>query len=459
MGNMSREEEMRSGSVGKLILKLSVPAMTAQIINLLYNIIDRIYIGHIEGCGDLALTGVGVTFPIILLISAFSQLIGAGGAPLASIALGKGDRERAQKLLSTGFYTLIAISVILTAVFQLIKLPVLGAFGASAETIGYADEYLSVYLWGTVFVQLSLGLNAFITCQGRSGTAMLSVIIGAVLNLVLDPIFIFGMGMGVRGAGLATVISQAVSAVWVVSFLVSEKSSIRLKIGRPEIDIRLLGSICALGVSPFIMQFTECIINVVFNSGLLKYGGDMYVGSMTIMQSVMQIMTVLINGFNQGVQPIISFNYGAKSYDRVRKAYRIGFCASVGVMAIMTGLVMAFPAAFASIFTDEAELIEIVERNMPVFVCGISVFGIQMGAQCAFVGLGQAKLSLFLACLRKIILLVPLALILPKFMGVSGIYAAEPAADIISATTAGVLFLVNIRKILNDNVQNDIKTR
>ncbi len=396
---------------------------------------------------------MGVTFPVILLISAFSQLIGAGGAPLAAIALGKGDRERAQRMLSTGFYTLAAISLILTAVFLLIKIPVLGAFGASAETIGYADEYLSVYLWGTIFVQLALGLNPFITCQGRSGTAMLSVVIGAALNLALDPIFIFAMDMGVAGAGLATVISQAVSAVWVVGFLTSQKSGIQLKIGRPKIDPMLLKSICALGVSPFIMQFTECLINIVFNSGLMKYGGNLYVGSMTIMQSVMQLLTVLINGFNQGVQPIISFNYGAKNYGRVRKAYRIGFSVSICSMLVMTGLVMSFPGAFASIFTDKAELIEIVERNMPLFVCGMSVFGIQMGAQCAFVGLGQAKISLFLACLRKVILLIPLALILPGFMGVSGIYIAEPAADIISAVTAGTLFLFNIGKILGDNVQ------
>lgn len=444
----SRDEELGTKPIPSLIAKLALPAITAQIINLLYNIIDRVYIGHIEGVGDKALTGVGVTFPVILLISAFSQLVGAGGAPLAAISLGKGERKRAEDMLRTAFYSMLTIAVLLTGVLQIIKHPVLMAFGASEDTVVYGDSYLSIYLWGTVFVQLSLGLNAFITCQGRAGTAMLTVLIGAVLNIILDPIFIFVLGMGVQGAALATVISQAASAVWTVLFLRSDRSGIRLSFGRPYIDLALLGSICALGVSPFIMQFTECLINVVFNSGLKKYGGDMYVGSMTIMQSVMQLLTVLSAGFNQGVQPIISFNYGAKKPERVRLAYRICFAVSIGVMGTLTVLVMAFPRAFGGIFTEEEELLAIVCEYMPMFVCGMLVFGIQNAAQCAFVGLGQAKISLFLACLRKVILLIPLALILPHFMGVRGIYLAEPVSDTISALTAGTLFILNINKIL-----------
>ncbi|MDE7293611.1 MAG: MATE family efflux transporter [Oscillospiraceae bacterium] len=444
----TRDEELGNAPIPSLVVKLALPAITAQIINLLYNIIDRVYIGHIPEAGDKALTGVGVTFPIILLISAFSQLVGAGGAPLAAISLGKGERERAQKMLRTAFFSLLCISAILTCVLQIIKHPVLMAFGASEDTVGYGESYLFIYLWGTVFVQMSLGLNPFITCQGRSGTAMLTVLIGAVLNIILDPVFIFVLGMGVRGAALATVISQAASAVWTVSFLRSDKSGIRLSFGKPYIDLALLGSICALGVSPFIMQFTECLINVVFNSGLKKYGGDLYVGSMTIMQSVMQLLTVLSAGFNQGVQPIISFNYGAKKPERVRAAYRICFVTSISVMGILTCLVMTFPRAFGGIFTDEAALLDAVCEFMPMFVCGMTIFGIQNAAQCAFVGLGQAKISLFLACLRKVILLIPLALILPRFMGVRGIYLAEPVSDITSALTAGTLFLLNINKIL-----------
>lgn len=448
-GSFQREEAMRSAPIPSLILKLALPAIMAQAINILYNIIDRMYIGHIPEIGEMALAGVGVTFPIILLISAFSQLIGAGGAPLAAIALGNGNRRKAEEMLSTGFFTLILIAIALTVLFQIIKHPVLMAFGAGEETVGYAEDYLSIYLMGTIFVQMALGMNPFITCQGRSGTAMLSVLIGAVMNLILDPVFIFLFGMGVEGAAVATVISQAVSTVWVIGFLSSSKSGIRLSLQRPRIQLSLLGKIAALGVSPFIMQFTECLINIVFNSQLKRHGGDLYVGSMTIMQSVMQILFVLTAGLNQGVQPIISYNYGAAQYDRVKKAYRINFASSISIMLVLTCLVMVWPGLLARMFTDDRELLDIVTRHMPVFVCGMTVFGIQNAAQCAFVGLGQAKISLFLACLRKVFLLIPLAWILPNFLGVSGVYIAEPISDVLSASTAGILFLLNINKILD----------
>ncbi len=440
---------MKSAPIPSLIFKLAIPAVMAQAINILYNIIDRVYIGHIPEIGEMALTGVGVTFPIILLISAFSQLIGAGGAPLAAIALGNGNRKQAEKMLSTGFFTLIFIAIALTVLFQIIKHPVLMAFGAGEETVGYAEDYLSIYLLGTIFVQMALGMNPFITCQGRSGTAMLSVLIGAVINLILDPVFIFLFGMGVRGAAVATVISQAVSTVWVIGFLSSAKSSIRLSLLHPQIQLPLLGKIVALGVSPFIMQFTECLINIVFNSQLKRHGGDLYVGSMTIMQSVMQILFVLTAGLNQGVQPIISYNYGAGQFDRVKKAYRINFALSVSIMLVLTCFVIVCPGLFARLFTDEPELIKIVTKYLPVFVCGMTIFGIQNAAQCAFVGLGQAKISLFLACLRKVFLLIPLAWLLPNFLGVSGVYIAEPISDVLSASTAGILFLFNINKILD----------
>lgn len=443
-----QKDKLGTAPVVPLIVSLVIPAIIAQFINVLYNVIDRMYIGRIEGYGDKALTGVGVCFPILILIAAFSNLVGAGGAPLAAIQLGKGNHKRAEEMLGSGFACLVFIAVTLTVLFQIIKYPILMAFGASTETVPYAMEYLSVYLWGTIFVQTVLGLNQFITCQGRSKIAMMSVTIGAVINIILDPIFIFGLHMGVRGAGLATVLSQAVSSVWVLSFLSSSRSSIRLRREYIKLDLPILGSIMALGVSPFIMAFTECLINVVFNSGLQKYGGDLYVGSMTIIQSVMQIMTVFSNGLPQGIQPVISFNYGARNIDRVKSAYRFGFMASVTVSTISCLIAVLFPGMFASIFTDNAELIGMVVRKMPIFLAGWWIFGVQMGAQAAFLGMGQAKISLFLACLRKVILLIPLALILPLFCGVDGIYIAEPISDSISAVTAGTLFVLNIKKIL-----------
>lgn len=423
---------------------------------MLYNIVDRMYIGRIEEIGQLALTGVGVTFPILILISAFSQLIGTGGAPLAAIKLGKQDREGAEKMLGTGCAALIVISIVLTILFQIFKHPILMMFGASNDTVVYGMQYLSIYLMGTIFVQISLGLNQFISCQGQSRIAMLSIVIGAVINIVLDPILIFGLNLGVSGAAIATVISQAVSAIWVVHFLTSKRSSIRLQLRNIRIHIGILLSICALGVSPFIMQFTECLINVVFNSGLQKYGGDLYVGSMTIIQSVMQLMTVTISGFSNGVQPIISYNFGARNFDRIRTTYRISISLCIALAITTCAIVMLFPEPFARLFTKNQELLDITVKMLPVFIFGIGIFGIQMGCQSVFVGLGQAKISLFLAVLRKIILLIPLALILPKFIGVFGIYLAEPISDVISALTAGTLFLLNIKKILSEEALDKV---
>lgn len=448
-----RENKLGTMPVIPLVMSLVIPTMIAQFINVLYNVIDRMYIGRIEGYGDKALTGVGVCFPILILISAFSNLIGAGGAPLAAIQLGKGNRERAEEMLGSGFACLLFISIGLTVIFQIMKYPVLMAFGASEQTIPYAMEYLSVYLFGTIFVQMVLGLNPFITCQGKSHIAMMTVAIGAVINIILDPVFIFGLHMGVRGAGLATVLSQAVSCVWVLCFLSSDKSNIRLQRKFMKLNISILGSIMALGISPFIMAFTECLISIVFNSGLQRYGGDIYVGSMTIIQSAVQVMSVFSQSFSQGVQPVISFNYGAGNKDRVRSAYKFGFAANLTVSTVLCLVVALFPAAFASIFTDNQELIQMVSHKMPVFFAGWWIFGLQMGVQGAFLGLGQAKLSLFLACLRKIILLIPLAMVLPYFLGVNGIYIAEPISDSISAITAGVLFALHINKILDKEPQ------
>ncbi|MBQ8878511.1 MAG: MATE family efflux transporter [Lachnospiraceae bacterium] len=445
----SKEERMGTENIGKLMISMAVPSIVAQLINILYSIVDRIYIGHIEGVGMEALTGVGVTFPIITLISAFSAFVGAGGAPLAAIWLGKGEKQKAEKILGNGVTMLIIFTVVLMLFFYSFKQPLLYLFGASDATIGYASDYISIYLAGTIFVELALGLNAFIISQGQSRCAMIAVLLGAVANIVLDPVLIFGFGMGVRGAAVATVISQALSAAWTVGFLISKRSSLSIKWKAMKPEFSIIGRTMALGVSPFIMRATESLISIVMNSGLQRYGGDVYVGSLTIMQSVMQMYSAPLGGFTQGVQPIISYNFGAGKFDRVKKLYRTMITACFLFAAVATALVMIFPGFFAGMFTDDAELIALVKQVMPIFMCGMLVFGLQQGIQPTFLALGQAKISLFIAVLRKIILLVPLALILPLKFGVMGVYYAEPVSDVISAMTATVLFLLNINKIVS----------
>ena len=444
-----KEKKMATEAIGKLMISMAVPSIIAQIINILYSIVDRIYIGHIKGVGMEALTGVGVTFPIITLISAFSAFVGAGGAPLAAIWLGKGDRKRAEKILGNGVTLLVFFTVILMAFFYAFQKPLLYLFGASDATIGYAVSYISIYLAGTIFVELALGLNAFIISQGQSRTAMMAVLLGAASNIILDPIFIFALGMGVKGAAYATVISQALSALWTVGFLISRKSSLTIKWQAMKPDFPVIGNVMALGISPFIMRATESLISIVLNNGLQKYGGDIYVGSLTIMQSVMQMYSAPLGGFTQGVQPIISYNFGAGNFDRVKKLYRSMITVCFLFAAMATVLVMFFPGFFAGMFTNDAQLTALVEKMMPIFMCGMLIFGLQQGIQPTFLALGQAKLSLFIAIFRKVILLVPLALVLPVKFGVMGIYYAEPVSDVLSAVTATVLFLLNIKKIVS----------
>ncbi|MEY8338218.1 MATE family efflux transporter [Lachnospiraceae bacterium 62-35] len=448
----SAHSDTRMGTepIPQLMLRLALPSVAAQLINVLYNIVDRMYIGHIPEIGSTALTGVGLTFPIIMLISAFSSFAGAGGAPLAAIQLGKGSRDQAEKILGNAVSVLLFFSVTLTVFFFFFKRPLLFLFGASNSTIVYADNYLSIYLIGTIFVQTALGLNMFISSQGQAKTAMMSVLIGAVTNIILDPVFIFLLDMDVRGAALATIISQAISAVWVVRFLLSKKSVIVIRKRCMKPDFSLIASIAALGVSPFIMQFTESAISIVLNHGLSTYGGDLYVGSMTILQSVMQLVFVPIQGFTQGTQPIISYNFGAGNFDRVRKTYRISITLSFSLTVVECLLTTQFPALFARIFTNKAELIELVARVMPIFMAGVWIFGIQTGCQSTFMGLGQAKISLFIALLRKVVLLIPLAIILPMITNnVLSIYYSEPISDMISASVCGILFLRFRNKILS----------
>ncbi len=446
---VSSEMLMGTAPFMQIMFKMGIPAMIAQLINIIYNIVDRIYIGHMEGDGSLALTGVGVTLPVLIIVSAFSAFAGSGGAPLAAIALGRGERRRAQEILGNVFLMLLVFSVVLTVLFQVIKEPVLYLFGASDATIPYAMKYLTIYLWGTVVVQLALGLNPFISAQGKTGIAMISVMLGAGLNILLDPVFIFGLNLGVEGAAIATVISQFCSALFVVGFLLSEHSSIRIKKEYLKLSMETVGRIAALGVSPFIMQSTECMISVVFNSNLQKYGGDLYVGSLVILQSIMQLILTPISGFNQGVQPIISYNYGAGDKARVKGLMKRLMIINVTFSAAMTALVMVLPGMFAKIFTPDTLLIELVKEVLPIFVAGCLVFGVQMSSQTTFLGLGQAKISLFMALLRKVILLIPLAVIFPRIFGVMGIYWAEPIADALAATICGTTLFLRIGKILN----------
>lgn len=446
---MSDKEALGTAGINQLMIKLAIPSVIAQVINILYSLIDRIYIGHIPGVGANALTGVGLTFPIITFISAFSAFVGAGGAPLSAIWMGKQDDEQAERILGSSVFLLGFFSVILMLFFYAFQRPLLYLFGASDATIHYASSYISIYLVGTFFVEFALGLNPYIIAQGQSRIAMCSVLIGAILNTILDPIFIFGLGWGTNGAAWATVMAQGVSAIWVVSFLVGNKSRLKIRFAYVKPNIQVIMSICALGISPFVMRSTESLISIVLNHGLQQYGGDLYVGSLTVMQSVMQLFSAPMGGFTQGVQPIISYNFGAGKFERVRETYRkmIGIC--FGFSFVTTLMTLIFPGVFAAWFTDQPELIDIVVQKMPIFMCGMLVFGLQMGIQPTFLALGQAKISLCIAMLRKVILLVPLAIILPRFWGVDGVYYAEPISDVISATVASGLLLINMKRILS----------
>ncbi len=434
------------------MLRLSLPAILAQVINILYNIVDRIYIGHIQSASSLALTGLGVCSPVIMLVSAFSFFAGTGGAPLAAIELGKTERDKdalknAESILGNAFILLVFFSVVLSAAFFIFRKPILVAFGASDATLPYASEYLEIYLCGTVFVLLALGLNPFISCQGHARTAMVSTLIGAILNIALDPIFIFVLGMGVRGAAMATIISQGASAAWVLIFLSSKKSAIRLRAKIIRFKFETVKKISALGISPFIMSATESAIFVVFNSGLQKFGGDNYVGAMTIMQSLMQLGFVPVQGFTDGTSPIISYNFGAKKIERVKKTIRMMTAISFSTTIVFAVLLNAFRAQAAAVFTDNTELISLVRNLLPIYFGAFWIFGIQMSAQRTFVSLGKAAVSVFVALLRKVILLIPLALVLPNYFGVMGIFWAEPVASTLSALTSGIILILVYRKI------------
>lgn len=447
MNNVFLEKE----PIGKLLFKLSIPTVVAQLINMLYNLIDRIFIGHMEEIGDLALTGVGVCLPLIMLVSAFAALVSAGGAPRASIFMGKKDNATAEKIMGNCFFLQIIISFILTIVLLVFNRDLLLLFGASENTIEYAIDYMNIYAIGTLFVQLTLGMNAYITSQGFSKIAMITVLIGALCNIALDPLLIYVFNMGVSGAALATVISQAISCTFVIIFLFSKKSILKLKVSNFKLDFKIILPCMALGLAPFIMQASECIIIVCFNTSLQNYGGDLAVGAMTILSSVMQFAMLPLQGFAQGAQPISSYNYGAKNVERVIKTYKLLLIICLIYSTTLYVFVMAFPELFVSMFTQKVELIEFTAIAMRRYFLVLFVFGAQIACQMTFVSTGNAKSSIMVACARKFFLLLPLIYIMPAIMDnkTMAVYTAEPVADFLAVTFTVILFAFQFKKSIN----------
>ena len=446
--------------IGKLLMKLALPTVAAQLINMLYNIVDRIYIGHIPGDGALALTGVGVCMPIIMIVSAFAALVGNGGAPRATIYMGKKDNDTAERILGNCFTAQIIISAVLTMVLLIWNRDLLLAFGASENTIDYAVAYMNIYAFGTVFVQITLGMNLFITAQGFAKTGMLSVLLGAVTNIILDPVFIFGFHMGVRGAALATILSQALSCIWVLCFLFGKKTILKLKKRYMTVKKEILFPCLALGSSVFIMQSSESVISVCFNSSLLKYGGDLAVGAMTILTSVMQFAMLPLQGLGQGAQPIISYNYGAGNKERVKGAFWLLLKCSMFYSVLFWAVVMLFPQMFVGMFTSDAVLAAFTRDALKIYMAVVGLFGIQMACQITVGALGNAKASILVAVMRKFVLLIPLIYIMPAIFTADkarAVYMAEPVADTLAITFTGFLFFFQFRKVLremNKNTEN-----
>ena len=451
MEQTNDKEFLRTEPLGKLLLKLALPTVAAQLINMLYNIVDRIYIGHIPEIGAAALTGVGVCMPLIMIVSAFAALVGYGGAPRASIFMGKKDRASAEKTLGNCFVLQILISVVLTAVLLIWNRDLLMAFGASENTIEYGVRYMNIYALGTVFVEITLGMNAFITAQGFAKTGMLSVLIGAVANIILDPVFIFGLDMDVQGAALATIISQALSCIWVVHFLCGKKTYLKIRKANLRLSPKIILPCLALGVATFIMQASESVISVCFNSSLQKYGGDVAVGAMTILTSVMQFAMLPLQGLGQGAQPIISYNYGAGDAGRVRGAFRLLLKVSLGYATLLWLLVMLLPGGFAAMFTSDAALLDYTRTALRIYMAAMFLMGIQMACQMTFNALGKATESIIVAVMRKFVLLIPLIYIMPHVIRsdqTMGVYLAEPIADTLAVTFTAILFTVQFRKII-----------
>lgn len=449
------KQDMGTGSVKKLLLQLMIPAVVAQVVNLLYNVVDRIYIGHIEGIGATALTGVGLFTPILMLLNAFAMLIGAGGAPRAAIAMGQGNKREAEHIIGNSFTMLLVFSAVLTAVLYAFAPALLRLFGASDATLPYALVYSRIYILGSVFVLVVMGMNPFITTQGFAKISMLTTVIGAVINIVLDPVLMFGFGMGVSGAAIATVLSQAVGAVWIIRFLTGKKTILRLRAADMKPDTKVILPVMALGISSFVMLATESLLSISFSSSLARYGGDLAVGAMTVITSTAQLCTLPLQGVCQGGQPVISFNFGAGNKERVKEAFKFQLVLCVTYTTAFWLVVMIFPGMIAGIFTADAELIEYTQWAMRIYMAGIFAFGFQICCQQSFMALGQAKVSLLLACLRKIILLIPLIFILPHILSnaVFAVFLAEPISDILAAVVTTITFFTRFDKILDRGAQ------
>lgn len=442
--------ELATGNIPKLLFNMAMPGIMAQIINLLYSMVDRMFIGRIPNVGAQALTGVGITFPIVILIAAFAALVSMGAAPRASIALGEGNKEEAEKILGNSVTALVVVSIVITIIVTIFGQELLELFGASPDTIGYALDYIRIYAFGTIFVQLAMGLNAFITAQGFAKISMITISIGAVLNIILDPILIFGMNLGVKGAAIATIISQAASAFFVLWFLLSDKTNLKIKRKNLKLEKKILLPSLILGLSPFIMQSTESLLAIVFNTSLQKYGGDLAVGTMTILTSVMQFSMMPLVGLTQGSQPIISYNFGARNYARVRDTFKLLVMAAFTYTSLFWLALMIKPSMFARIFTNDPALIEMVIPSLRIFMGMSLFFSLQIAIQQTFIALGNARVSIFLAILRKIILLIPLILIMPRFFPgnpVNAIFFAEPIADTIAVIVTCIFAFINFREI------------
>ena len=452
---MSQYADLGQGNVKKLLFSLSVPTITSQIVNMLYNLVDRVFIGHMqpaETVGKLALTGVGVCLPIIMVIAAFASLMAIGGAPRASIAEGAGERGKSECIMGNCLTMLLITSLVLTIVFELFAEKLLLLFGASENTVGYALDYMRIYALGTVFVQLTLGMNAYITAQGFATVSMKTVLIGALLNIALDPLFISVFGLGVRGAALATVLSQAVSALWVMAFLTGKKTHWHLKRENLRVSAKVVLPCIALGLSPFVMQSTESLIAICFNASLLRYGGDMAVGTMTVLTSIMQFSNMPLQGLTQGAQPIVSYNFGAKNAQRVREAFSCLLRACLSYSMAIWLLVELFPSVFVRIFNSDPTLVAYASRAVRIYMACSGIFGIQIACQQTFVALGNAKTSLFLAVWRKIILLIPLIYILPHFFAdkAFAVFLAEPLADFGAVALTSFTFYRQFRRSMRE---------
>ncbi len=455
MSKTNQTTDLGTGSIPALMAKMAIPTVVAQVVNLLYNIVDRIYIG--QGVGALALTGVGLCSPLMLFMNAFAMLAGSGGAPRAAIAMGRGDKDAADKILGNCFTMLLICAVGITTLYQFAAEPLLNMFGASADTLPYAMEYMTIISWGAVFTLIVMGLNNYLTTQGFSNFAMMTTLIGASINIILDPVFIFGLGMGVSGAALATVLSQAVGAVWVLFFLTKGKKSIlKIKLSNMKLEGKVIGPCLALGISGFVMVATESLLSISFNSSLQRYGGDLSVGAMTILTSCSQLASMPASGIATGCQPIVSFNFGAGKTDRVKKCFYLQLIVAAGYTTLFWAASMFMPQVFVQLFNKDPALVEHAVWAMRIYMAGIFSLGFQLTCQQSFIALGQAKVSLFMACLRKLILLIPLIFILPLFFEdkVFAVFLAEPISDIIAAVVTTGTFFARFDKILKEGPQH-----